>query len=80
MWKLRSDVRLGEAANGDRVTCNNGSGRPELTGCAFFLIGCRIVLPMAACQSQFAIGQPEFRLDSAVALLTVPHNNRMQRK
>jgi hypothetical protein len=34
----------------------------------FLLMGCRIVLPMAACQSQFAIGQPEFRLESAVAL------------
>ena len=64
MRELRSNMRLGEAANGDRVTCVNGSGRPEPTGCAFFLIGCRIVLPMAACQSQFAIGEPEFPRES----------------
>jgi hypothetical protein len=35
--ELRSDVRLGEAANGDRVTGINGSAMPTQTGSAFFL-------------------------------------------
>jgi hypothetical protein len=34
----------------------------------FFSIDYRIVLPMAACQSEFAVGQTEFRPESAVAL------------